>query len=127
MKNFYESTVIRPALTIPVKLTLDPIGTLPCLVKINGIVVYEDTIDTIKEIIQEIPLNSAINIGVQIYRHHPDAVKVSLDIDSNNILPLYQHLANPPTCYLDSNTVWTFNIPNFYSWYHKITGQGWII
>jgi len=127
MKNFYEATVIRPTLTIPIKLILDPIGSVPCWVKINGATVYEDTISAVEEICQDIPLNGAIDISVQIHRQHPDAVKISLVIDSNDILPLYQQLANPPTCYLDSNAIWTFSIPNFYPWLHEITGQGWII
>ena len=127
MKNFYEATVIKPGLTIPVKLTLDPIGSLPCLIKINGTTVYEDTIRNTKEIIQNIPLNDAVNISIQIYRHHPDALQVSLTINDYDVLPVYQHLANPPTCYLDQNNIWTFNISNFYPWYHEITGQGWII
>jgi hypothetical protein len=127
MKNFYEATVIRSTLTLPIKLTLDPIGMLPCLVKINNTVVYEDTINKQQVITHLITLNSPIDISIQIYRHHPDAIKISLAIDDHDILPLYQRLADPPTCYLDNNNIWTFKISNFYSWYHEITGQGWII
>ena len=127
MKNFYEATVIKPSLTIKVRLTLDPIGSLPCVVKINGITVHEDIIRNTKEIIQNIPLNNAVDISIKVYRHHPDALQVSLTIDDHDILPIYQHLANPPTNYLDFNGEWTFSIADFYPWYHEITGQGWII
>ena len=126
MKNFYEATVTRPVLTIPIKLTLDPLGVLPCMVKINGSVIYENTISSSQIILKESALTDDINISIQIYRNHPDALKISLIIDDHDILPLYQHLANPPTCYLDSNNIWTFGIPSFYPWIHEITGQGWI-
>lgn len=48
----------------------------------------------------------------------------ALFINGNEILPRYQHLADPATNWITGN--WTFEIPGpFYPWYHRITGQGW--
>lgn len=127
MKNFYEATVIRPALTVTVRLIIMAIGSVPCLIKLNSKTLFEDTLTDVQTLEIEVPLLDTIDLSIQVYRHHPDAVVVDLYIDGYEILPKYQHLANPPVCYIDFNNEWTMHIPNFYQWYHKITGQGWII
>lgn len=126
MKNFSEVTVIKPTLTVNVKFTVTPIGRVPCLVKLATKTLYEDTIKETQTFDLDLPLTDPIDLSVEIYRHHPDAVIVSLIIDDYEILPTYQHLAIPPTNYLDKNGTWTFKIPSFYPWYHELTGQGWI-
>jgi hypothetical protein len=126
MKNFSELTDIKSTLTIKVKFTVTPVGILPCLIKLNSKILYEDNITQAQTFDIELPLTDPIDLTVQIYRHHPDAVVLNLSIDEHEILPKYQHLANPPTDYVDFNEIWTLNIPNFYPWYHEITGQGWI-
>jgi hypothetical protein len=126
MKNFYEATVTKPTLKLAVSLTLDPVGKLPCLVKINDAIVFENTVSDKLVIDHQLALEDPVNISVQIYRHHPDAVVASLIIDGIEILPRYLHLANPPTNYLDRSGIWTFEIPSFYPWLHDITGQGWV-
>ena len=126
MKNFSELTAIKPTLAVNVKLTVTPIGKIPCLIKLGKKILYEDTIKEVQTFEATLPLTDPINLNIQIYRHHPDAVVLNLSIDGYEILPKYQHLANPPTEYIDFNEVWTLKIPNFYPWYHEITGQGWI-
>lgn len=127
MKNFYEATVTKHTLNLAVSLTLTPVGKLPCLVKINGATVFEDTVSDTTVIDHAIRLEDPIDINIQIYRHHPDAVIISLTADGIEILPRYLHLAVPPTNYLDQSGSWTFKIPSFYPWLHEITGQGWIV
>lgn len=126
MKNFLELTAIKPTLTIKVKFTVAPIGQVPCLVKLGNKTLYQDTIKEVRTFELELPLADSIDLSVQISRQHPDAVVLALTIDDYEILPKYQHLASPPTEYIDFNDIWTFKIPNFYPWYHSITGQGWI-
>lgn len=126
MKNFSEATTIKPTLTVRLKLTVTPVGCVPCLVKFGTKVLYEDTIKETQKFELDLPLMDPIDLTVQIYRHHPDAVVLTLSIDDYDILPKHQHLATPPTDYIDFNSVWSFKIPNFYPWYHTITGQGWI-
>lgn len=127
MKNFYDATVIRPALTINVQLKLTPIGNMPCRVKINQETHYDSVLDQVKTIDLKFPLMSPINIEISIIRQHPQAVQVKLEIDGYEILPIYQYLADPPTSYIDTNAPWKISIPNFYSWHHEVTGQGWIV
>ena len=126
MKNFSEATAIKPTLTVKVKFTVTPLGQVPCLIKLGSKTLYEDTIKEAQTFDLDLPLTDPIDLSVQIYRHHPDAVVLALTIDGYEILPKYQHLATPPTDYVDFNTTWTFKIPSFYPWYHGITGQGWI-
>jgi len=126
MKNFSEATIIKSALTVNVKFTFTPIGQVPCLVKFGNKTLYEDTIKEPLTVDLDVPLTDPIDLSVQIYRHHPDAVIISLTIDDINIIPMYQNQATPPTNYIDFNSTWTLNIPNFYPWYHELTGQGWV-
>jgi hypothetical protein len=126
MKNFSEATAIKPRLAVNVKFTVTPVGQVPCLVKLGAKILYEDTIKETQTFELAVPLTDPIDLSVQIYRHHPDAVVLSLTIDDYEILPKYQHLATPPTDYVDFNGTWTFKIPSFYPWHHSITGQGWI-
>lgn len=134
MKNFYEATVTRPTMMMEVCLELTPVnGPVVCVVKLNNNTIGHDgssdqlTITEKTKLHSQVPLIDPIEVSVQlINRVHPDALEASLVIDSYNILPNYQHLANPPTCYLDTNNIWQFKIENFYTWLHDVTGQGWI-
>jgi len=126
MKNFSEATVIKPTLTVNVKFAVTPMGQVPCLVKLGNKTLYEDTIKETQAFELDLPLTDPIDLSVRIYRHHPDAVMLTLVIDEHEILPKYQHLSTPPTDYIDFNDQWNLHIPNFYPWLHEITGQGWI-
>jgi hypothetical protein len=126
MKNFSEATDIKPTLQCNVKLVLTPIGTLPVMITADTRTVYEDTISGPKTLEWTVALTDPIDVRIQVYRHHPDAVVVALYIDDIEILPMYQDQCNPPTCYINFNSVWHFQIPSFYPWLHSISGQGWI-
>lgn len=54
------------------------------------------------------------------------AVEVAkLVVNGHEVLPIYQHLAEPATNWITNN--WKLNISGpFYLWYHQMTGQGWI-
>jgi hypothetical protein len=50
---------------------------------------------------------------------------IKLTINGKEVLPIYQHLARPATNWI--TTDWELVVPApFYTWYHEITGQGWI-
>jgi hypothetical protein len=106
---------------------------MPCIIKVNGQTMFEDNTSGQTQLITEqhmgfqLPLTEPIDISIQLVdRQHPNAVEVELIIDGHKILPKYQHLAWPQTCYINSNDVWQFKVENFYPWLHSITGQGWI-
>jgi hypothetical protein len=48
-------------------------------------------------------------------------------VNDFEILPRYKHLASIPTNYIDKLGRWHLEIPSpFYTWYHEVSGQGWI-
>ena len=50
-----------------------------------------------------------------------------LKINGLEVLPKYQHLATGSTNYIDKLGIWSMHIPAaFYTWYHEISGQGFI-
>lgn len=52
---------------------------------------------------------------------------VNFSVNGIEILPRYRHLANKDTTYIDTYDEWVLEIPSpFYTWYHQISGQGWI-
>ena len=126
MKNFYEATVTRPNLRLEVILRVKPVGTVLARMQIND-ASWATEVAGEKVFKHEIGITEPIDIQIQIQRNHPEALEIELEIDGHKLLPLYQHLASPATCYIDSNKLWKFHIPNFYPWLHEITGQGWII
>jgi hypothetical protein len=134
MKNFYEATVIKPTLTLGCCLRVKRThGDIHCVIKINDKNPFSNNHLGETKIIADhqfwfsVLLDQPIDISIQLIdRQHPDALELSLTVDSHEVLPLYQHLASPPTTYIDFNNVWHLHIPNFYTWYHEITGQGWI-
>lgn len=127
MKNFYEATVTKPSLYLKMALELDAVGICPCQIKINDHFEFYGDLVGKNIFIRRLPLTESIEVQITVDRQHPQAVNVvSLKIDNYEILPNYQHLANPPTNYIDFNSVWTLKIPNFYPWLHDVTGQGWV-
>lgn len=128
MKNFLEATDIKTKLTPTIELMLSPVGQCVCVAMINNSIVHDGLLDSHKSIlVKGHTLDGPIEIKIVTTRQHPEAVEVKVIIDGHDIIPKYQHLATPPTAYLDFNGEWTLKIPNFYPWYHEITGQGWII
>ena len=126
MKNFYEATVIKPTLKLDIVLQVRPVGIIQAQIWINT-ANWTREISNSEQFRHTVDLTDPIDIQIQIQRTHPEALEVELEIDGISVLPMYQHLANPPICYIDNNSVWTYHIPNFYPWLHEITGQGWII
>jgi hypothetical protein len=134
MKNFYEATVTRSNLTVGLCLGLKPTHSpVTCVIKFNGETVFgynengETKIIANTELYHSVPLCDSIDISIQLVdRQHPNALELSLTADEFDVMPKHQHLSNIKTCYLDTVDVWQLHIPNFYPWYHQITGQGWI-
>jgi len=125
MNNFLEALATKPNLKLTINLVLTPVGeNIPCEVLVNGETVFDDNISSIQTITGDIDLLDPLNIQIKIQREHPQAIQVMLVVDGYEVLPKYQHHANPPTNYIDTNKEWSLSIPEFYSWYHKITGQG---
>jgi len=126
MKNFYEATVTKPGLKLDLVIALDPVEQCVCVLFINDEVIHDGLLSSPKVITRRVFIDDLIKIKAIVTRQHPEAVKLSVSIDNLPIIPLYQHVAVPPTDYIDFNGEWTLTIPKFYPWYHQVTGQGWI-
>jgi hypothetical protein len=124
MKNFYDSTVIKPTLKLDVVITLTPVGQCPCIVLINGNSLFDNTLEETTTLQYAHPLTDPLNISIIVTRQHPEAVIVNITVDGLPVIPLYQHYAQPPTDYIDTNGVWVLTIPSFYPWYHTVIGNG---
>lgn len=128
MKNFYEATVIKEDLKLRMVLELKAIGICPCKLFINDQMEFYGGLVGHSVFIYELDLTAPIRIKIDVDRQHPQAIEITnLSIDGYQILPKYQHASVPPTNYLDFSGVWLLEIPNFYPWYHELTGQGWIV
>jgi hypothetical protein len=73
-------------------------------------------------------LFSVVKLRCEIFDTARGAVEIKLlSINGQEILPRYQHLATPPTAWIDQTGTWEFDICGpFYPWFHEISGQGWV-
>jgi hypothetical protein len=127
MKNFYEATGIRPNLTLDVVLHVKPIGKVRTKLQINDAIWSTEISGDEQTFRHKVGLTDPVDIQIQIDRTHPEALEVELEIEGYKVLPTYQEYAGLDTCYINTNVLWKFNITNFYSWYHEVKGQGWIL
>lgn len=125
MKNFSEALAIKPNLKLTINLVLTPVGeNIPCWVSVNNETVFDQNISSVQTITGDIDLLDPIDIRIKIQREHPQAIQLMLVVDGWEVLPKYQHHATPSTDYIDTDEEWSLSIPEFYAWFHKITGQG---
>ena len=114
MKNFSEVTAIDTANQLLVQVELVEHDNPVYSFTVNGIPVTNAiTLD----------LLSPIHFKCTVQAGAIDVAKII--INGYEVMPLYQHLANPATSWVTSS--WELQIQQpFYTWYHTITGQGWI-
>jgi len=115
MKNFYEVTVINIDNKLEVEVELIEHNDPEYKFTVNGLPVVSGVRFAFC-LLEELHFCCKISNG---------AVEVDrIAINGKEVLPIYQHLANPPTNWI--TTDWKFAILSpFYPWYHEITGQGW--
>jgi hypothetical protein len=114
MKNFSEVTDINTADQLAIHIELaehnDP--------------VYSFTVNGIEHVgILYVDLLSLIHFKCTVQSGAIDVVKIT--VNGHEVMPLYQHVANPATSWVTAG--WELQIQQpFYTWYHQTTGQGWI-
>jgi len=122
MKNFLELLDTKSDMKVSVKLQIH--GYVEYRASINGIQFADAT-----EV--RLDLNSDINLVIHLDKFNKGSSGIEVTeffINSLEVLPKYLHLARPSTNYIDEYGQWRFAIPApFYSWYHEITGQGWLL
>ena len=116
MKNFYEITVIDTHNQLEVEIELIAHDNPEYTFTVNNLPV-------VSKMRFAFCLLDQLQFCCQISRGAVEVAK--LTINGYEVLPVYQHLAEPATSWI--TTDWKFTVPApFYAWYHNITGQGWI-
>jgi hypothetical protein len=73
-------------------------------------------------------LFNPVNVKCTVLDANAGAVEIKLlSVNGTEVLPKYQHLAEPQTAWINQNGVWEFTTGSpFYPWFHTISGQGWV-
>lgn len=121
IKIFSDLTAINTADKLEVTISLDVRGEIDYVFTINQKPIkHIQYFDLLESLSFECRVDNLIAgcSGINIQR---------IVVNGYQVLPLYQHMANPKTAYIDQIGIWRLDIPGpFYSWYHQLTGQGWI-
>ena len=121
INNFSDLTAINTAGKLEVRIDLTIQGEINYVFTINQKTIeHIQYFDLIESLSFECRVNSLVagHSGIDIQR---------IAINGYEVLPLYQHIANPTTSYIDQIGIWRLYIPGpFYTWYHQLTGQGWV-
>ena len=123
IKTFSDLTDIDTKRKLLVSLTLHKHGHTVSLVKLNNFVINVDKLTFEFDLFDPVKLE----VNLTEFIEGCSGIDVELSINGLEVLPKYQHLSSNKKCYIDKKGIWTFEIPDsFYTWYHQISGQGFI-
>lgn len=122
IKNFSEVLDIKTQDQLQVRLVIVPHGNIHYRMRLNGHLISD--LDTT----YKIDLFSTVNLRCTVIDANNGAVEIKLlTVNGIEVLPKYQHLANPQTAWINREGVWEFTAhESFYPWFHAISGQGWV-
>lgn len=122
IRTFSDVLDINTQDRLQVRLVVVPHGNIHYRMRLNGQLISEsDTTHTFD-------LLSSVYLKCRVIDSNGGAVEIKLlSINGQEVLPRYQHLACPPTAWIDQTGIWEFTITHpFYPWFHAISGQGWV-
>ena len=122
INTFSDVLDIKTPDQLQVRLVVVAHGNIHYRMRLNGHLIAElDTTHTFD-------LLSSVHLKCRVIDANNGAVEIkSLTVNGTEVLPRYQHLAQPPTAWIDQEGTWQFDIPSsFYPWFHAISGQGWV-
>ena len=122
IKTFSDVLDINTQDQLQVRLVVVAHGDVHYRMRLNGHLIAElDTTHTFD-------LLSSIHLKCRVIESNNGAVEIKLlSVNGQEVLPRYQHLANPQTAWIDQTGTWQFDIHGpFYPWFHTISGQGWV-
>lgn len=122
IKTFSDILDIKTPGQLQVQLVIAVHGDIHYRMRLNGHLV----LDTDTK--YSIDLFNPINLKCTVFESNGGAVEIRLlSVNGTEVLPKYQHLANPQTAWIDQEGTWEFNVhDSFYPWFHKTSGQGWV-
>jgi len=120
--NFSTALDINTARGLEVRLELRNHGNIEYRFRINGHLVLDPDTTWYFDLLSPIHLHCLVSAS------NGAALEIAkFTVNGLEVLPLYQHLAQPGRTWLDQEGVWDLVIPKpFYPWYHEISGQGWV-
>jgi hypothetical protein len=122
IKTFSDILDIDTQDQLQLHLVIESHGNIHYRMRLNGHLISDtDTTYTVG-------LFSTVNLKCTVFEANGGAVEIKLlAINGQEVLPKYQHLAQPSTAWIDQEGTWEFTIDQpFYPWFHKISGQGWL-
>ena len=122
IKTFYNVLDIDTRDQLQLHLVIESHGNIHYRMRLNGHLISD--IDTT----YTVGLFSTVDLKCTVIDPNGGAVEIKLlEINGQEVLPKYQHLACPQTAWIDQAGIWQFTIDQpFYPWYHRISGQGWV-
>lgn len=122
IKTFSEVLDIKTQDQLQVQLVIAVHGDIHYRMRLNGHLISD------ADTVYALDLFSPINLKCTVIDANDGAVEIKLlSVNGIEVLPKYQHLANPQTAWIDCAGTWEFNVhSSFYPWFHAISGQGWV-
>jgi hypothetical protein len=123
IKNFYNITAIDTTCQLVVELTVTCHGRTQHQISLNGIDIVAPYTRALFDLFSPIDLV----VILQDFDEGTSGIEIALSVNESEVLPKYQHRSSNKKCYIDTLGTWWLSIPpNFYTWYHEISGQGFI-
>lgn len=122
IRTFSEILDIDTQDQLQVRLVIVPHGSIHYRLRLNGHLICDSATT------HTFDLLSSIHLKCLVFEPNGGAVEIKLlSVNGTEVLPKYQHLATPPTAWIDQAGTWEFttHVP-FYPWFHAISGQGWV-
>lgn len=123
IKTFSDLSATSTHDKLLVRLVLKQHGNIIYNTSINNIAIVSTCTELFFDLLDTITLDFEITE----FNEGTSGIEIeSFTINGNEVLPKYKHLFSYDA-YLDKIGKFTFAIPGpFYTWYHTISGQGWI-
>ena len=120
MKTFLDLLDINTDKLLHVKVTLSQHGSVEYMFTINGVPTTELKVPLLDSIVLECRVVSVSD--------HSNITIERIEINGLEVMPKYLHLSEPASNFLNNTGVWQLVISEpFYRWYHRVTGQGWLL
>lgn len=124
MKNFSDITAIDTKRKLVVEVALRKDGQQTSQVTFNGELIEDDQFSFELDLLDPIKLE----IKLLEFTEGTSGIEVVyFRVNGINLFPRYRRVTNKDATYIDFYDTWVLDIPSpFYTWYHEISGQGWI-
>jgi hypothetical protein len=123
IQTFSDITAIDTTCQLVVELSITFHGHTKQQISLNEINIVAPYTRALFDLFSPIDLS----INLLEFDEGTSGVEVELSVNGLNVLPKYQHVSSKQTNYIDKLGIWKMEIPaNFYTWYHAISGQGFI-